>query len=309
MTPPPSSTSPAPHPLDVVLRLAFPESAPDHLWRSPEGVVPAFWPAAFPREAFDRVSGSSPIVIDGTTALAQLAARNRSWKIRSASKIHRGYRRFEQHLHALRPSRISLELPDQARALVPDIRHLLDFLDGRTDHPGRLLAASRETLMWKRRATGYRLEAVLADATWPDELPLFASPPALGALVGPTLGDAPFGRGPWPERRFAEDPDAELPKDADARREEARRALKLLAIATAKTRGAERWSNLDLVNQACGAWATFLGRGSALADSAAAFGERHHVLDDGPIWRELVADGRRTMLRLRRFGRQLEPAA
>jgi hypothetical protein len=277
----------------------------ERVWRGPGNTVPVFWTALFDRSEIDPTRHE--IRVAAPVAAARLAQRSAPWKARSTHRVHRGYEQFRKSVAGASVDEIVLELPIAPWRRTPfasAIRQVIDFVDGKVDHPGRLLAGFRDCLMWKRRSGGYRLETVERDARWPDEIPLFAA--GSWHLGPPTTGEGPFGHGPWPERRFSEDPDEPLPLEAAARAQDTRRTLKSFAVATAATKGAERWSNPDLVNQACSAWGTFIARASALADSAPAFARTYRVLDDGPLWREMIGEGRRTMLRIRRFGRELE---
>jgi hypothetical protein len=122
-------------------------------------------------------------------------------------------------------------------------------------------------------------------------------------LVAATLGNPPFRRGPWPERRFAEDNFAQLSPELDAavkgRSRQVARALKVcpnqisLSASIGNVDGITRMR--EHYRGMCG---EFQQVARELAQSAKAFSDSFQVFDDTALWNLLLASSEQWRTRM-----------
>jgi hypothetical protein len=260
------------------------------VWTSREPTIPAFWPALF---AASEIRAGT-LCVSYTNALEALERRRATWKAKASPLVTRGYEAFVGWVREHEADAIVLDLAsvaDERRGpLVRAMGQLLAFLDDEAQEPGPLLAGWQEAVGWKARKGQLRLETFYRDAGWPGDMPLFGAGPL--HVMAATTGEPPFRQGPWPERRFlAKETDAvpaPLREAIQARAAEALEVSKLCPVPAAKKLEAKTFGNLAVVTETRAQWNAFVERANRYADGAAAFGAAHHVLDEGPLWRERV---------------------
>ena len=272
---------------DIVLRIG-PRHFDARTWTGPGTTVPVFWASLFAPGEIHETGGTTSIEGGGE----RLELLRPSWKAKSSPRIFRGYEAFSNHLKALGPGSITLDLSPAAAwrrpAFVAAVAQLLDFLEDRSSDPGPLLSGWKECVVWKRTKGRLRLEACSAGDHWPDEVPLLAPHGDHSNLLAPTMGKAPFRQGAWPERLFTSD--GARPEDAESRAQDVARAIALHGNASGYTKAMGSAGNLEAVASVRKLWDEFREIAQPLADSAAAFAARHQVYDDTALWQEMLAD-------------------
>jgi hypothetical protein len=279
--------------LDQATRLVF-RGTEELAWRS-DLSVPVFWTSLFTRDDLTATGAA----ITWQAAMRNAERRQNAWQSRASERMLRGLGAFVDWVRDRRGGSIELDLRglhDWRRApLLAAVGDLIDFLDSKRADPGELLARE-ETVGWRKRKGGIRLEALSADLAWPDELPMFDVHDT--ELVAATTGKPPFRRGPWPERRFAEDELAPMPPDVDAAvKQRARLVYRALQVYRAGAPVPKSPGNLEAVarerTRIRALVAEFETLAAQLAGSAADFARVHQVFDDGALWAALRADAQR----------------
>jgi hypothetical protein len=292
---------------DIALRIA-PRDAEERTWTGSGTTVPVFWASLFASSEIQQNGAATSIEL----GVEKLSLRHASWKAKSSPTIFRGYESFSKHLKELGSGVITLDLSSagwRRPAFAAAVTDFLEFLDGAKTEPGPLLSGWKGWVVWKKMKGRLRLEAADRHGHWPDEVLLLAPHGDVSHLLEPTMGNPPFRRGPWPERRFTVDGYlTSLPEDAALRAVEVKRAIDLHWAASSDTKGMARAGNLEAVEQTRKLWEDFLEAAEPLADTAAAFAARHQVYDDTALWREMLEDVDPGLAELDRWAATIEAA-
>lgn len=254
--------------------------------------VPVFWPTLFAAEHMT----ANGATIEWASALLNLERRQDVWKVKASPLLFRGYSRFLEWVRAIGCGHVTLEVGGldawRHEPLLAAVKDLIGFFDGATDEPGLLLKGD-ELVGWTKRRKGVQLEARTAGLAWPDEVPLFAVRHA--ELANATTGTPPFREGPWPERRFAEDELAGLPREVDAA-VKARSALVARTLKSCPNRIelSAAFGNIEALELARTRYRSlskdFRRDADVLANSAKAFAEAHQVFDDTALWKAMLTE-------------------
>jgi hypothetical protein len=262
--------------------------------------LPVLWSIFFAREHFTE-NGAA---VDGATALALIARREKSLREKSSLLVERGLSRFIDWAKRVRADRIELDLRDletwRHAPLLAALAELTKFIDDASTDPGPLPPTDEAAVGWRTRKGTKRLEGFAPHLAWPDEVPLLAHWDS--ALLDATLGRPPFRKGPWPEWRFAEDESAPLePKmraEIQAHLETVRAAIKVCPNnieikPIGNLEGVDRMRNHYRSN--CSA---FQEKARQLIATCKAFAEKHQVVDDTSRWEAALEDCKRWQARM-----------
>jgi hypothetical protein len=255
--------------------------------------VPVFWATLFSRDELTATGATT----DSHAAIERLGRRRTSWQAKASPLIIRGYQRFVDWVASVAGGPIVLDVTGldawRHAPLRDALGCLIAFLDGEGEDPGPLPFGADDVVQWVKTRKGPQFQTRVADLRWPDEAPLFDV--RCTELADHTVGVPPFRKGPWPERRCVEDLSAVLSPELDAAIKE-RSTLVQLAIKSNPAGGKPPSSlgNRDAIGrirdhsrQMC---AEFQRAADCLIESAPRFAETHRVLNDAPLWREMLRE-------------------